>query len=173
MRTRWANAGRGQRVDRVGEDVEALFHDQPADEGDDPLTVADAETAAPVERPPRRLEKTRASTPPAPDLDVGRHAVGAELLGHRFGRGVDLDQVVVEPAHDLGGDPVDPTSGRNRSDRCRSGCGPMRPPAHRWPCPQRLTVNASRSGADRWMRLGANASRSRRVVAAFMPRATR
>ena len=38
---------RGQPVDRLGEDVEALFGDDPADEADHRLVVADAERAPP------------------------------------------------------------------------------------------------------------------------------
>src|SRR3546814_5768036 len=41
------NAAAAQRVDRVGEDVEPLFHDQPAKEADDRRVVVDAELAPP------------------------------------------------------------------------------------------------------------------------------
>ena len=42
-----ADLAAGEPVDRVGEDVEALFHHQPADEADHRHVVGDAERAPP------------------------------------------------------------------------------------------------------------------------------
>src|SRR3546814_6501118 len=79
------NAAAAQRVDRVGEDVEPLFHDQPAKEADDRRVVVDAELAPPNRIAPAGMEYL-ALDPAGPDADVVVHPLLAQHLRKAFGR---------------------------------------------------------------------------------------
>ena len=75
----------GEGVDRVGKDVEALFHHDPAEEGDDHLVVGDAERAAPRHVAALGIELLAVDAA-RPDRDVAVHALRAKDRGGRFRR---------------------------------------------------------------------------------------
>ena len=84
---------------RIGEHVEALFHHQPAEEGDDQLVVLDAEAAPPCHVAAARVELVAVDAA-RPDRDVAVHPLGAQHRGHRFGRRDDRVAAAIQPAHD-------------------------------------------------------------------------
>ena len=90
---------RGEGVDRVGKDVEALFHHDPAEEGDHQLVVGDADRA-----PPRHVAalgvELVAVDAARPDRDVAVHALRAKDRGGRFGRRHHHFAAAVEAAQD-------------------------------------------------------------------------
>src|SRR3546814_7164296 len=91
------NAAAAQRVDRVGEDVEPLFHDQPAKEADDRRVVVDAELAPPNRIAPAGMEYL-ALDPAGPDADVVVHPLLAQHLRKAFGRCDQRVAAAIEPA---------------------------------------------------------------------------
>ena len=90
---------RGESVDRVGEDVEALFHHHPAKEGDDHLVIGDAERTAPFHVAAFGIELIAVDAS-RPDRDVAVHALRAQDRRGRFGRGHDDFAAAVETAKD-------------------------------------------------------------------------
>ena len=78
-------AERGEGVDRVGKHVEALFHDDPAEEGDDHLVVGDALRAPPLHVAALGVELV-AIDAAGPDLDVAVHPLRAEDRRGRWRR---------------------------------------------------------------------------------------
>jgi len=83
---------------RVRKDVEALFHDQPADEADRRHVVFQAEAAPPFEVAPAGVENLPVDAA-RPDPDVVVHPLVAEQLRHRIGGREDRVAAAVEPAH--------------------------------------------------------------------------
>ena len=87
-------------ADHVGEDVEALFHHQPAEKADRDLVVGDPERAPPFEIAARRREAIMIHAA-RPDRDRRRHAPVAEDLRHAAARHHHLVDAIVEARQDL------------------------------------------------------------------------
>ena len=86
-------------VDRLGKDVEALFHHEPADEADHRLVVGDAEAPAPRHVAPPGIED-RPIDAAGPDSDIVVHALVAQQLRHRLrGREDRVAAPVEAPQH--------------------------------------------------------------------------
>ena len=92
-----ADLAAGEPVDRVGEDVEALFHHQPADEADRRHVVLDAERAPPGEVAAAGIEDLAVDAA-RPDADVVVHPLVAQQLRHRIRRREDGVAAAVEAA---------------------------------------------------------------------------
>ena len=148
---------RREGVDRVGEDVEALFHDDPAEEGDDHFVVGDAERSPPFHVAALGVELVAVDAA-RPDRDVAVHALRAKDRGGRFGgRHHDL-AAAIEAPHDRRAPAARAPADDNKQDRYRSGCGPTRRP--------RSCAAAPRSRRDdrrcRGWRRGRRSDRTRR-----------
>src|SRR5690606_23948086 len=85
-----------QLAQGVGEDVETLFHHEPAEEADRDLVVGYAERAAPSEIAAGRIEDL-AIDPARPDADVVAHALRAEHVDHALRRRNERVAAMVEP----------------------------------------------------------------------------
>src|SRR6185369_5916206 len=94
------NAGRLERVNRIGKHIEALFHDHPAKKGDDHLVIGDALRAAPLHVATLRVELLTID-PASPDADIAVHTLSAQNGGGGLRRGKHHFAAVIEAAHDF------------------------------------------------------------------------
>ena len=74
-----------QFVDRIGKDIETLFHHQPTQKADDRFVIGDAQRLAPLQIAATGVENL-AIHAARPDADIIVHPLVAEHLGHRFRR---------------------------------------------------------------------------------------
>jgi hypothetical protein len=86
-------------MNRVREDIQSLFHDHTAEEGDDHLIVTNAVRAAPLHVAPLGVELI-AIDPARPDGDVAVHALRTENSPGRFGGRQNNFTAMIEAAHD-------------------------------------------------------------------------
>ena len=93
-----------EHVDGVGEDVEPLFHHEPAEKGDRGHIVANTERPAPRHVPPAGIEDPLLD-PARPDADVVIHPLVAQHLRKAFGgcdQRVALAVELAQPGDDDG-----------------------------------------------------------------------
>ncbi len=88
-----------QPVDRIGKDVEPLFHHQPAEKADHRHVVGETQRAPPVHVAHLRVED-RLVDAARPDADIIAHPLFAQHLRHRIGRRDDRVALAVEAAQD-------------------------------------------------------------------------
>src|SRR5437763_10706478 len=88
-------AERGEGMDRVREHVEALFHDDPTEEGDDHFVIGNALLAAPLHVASFGVELV-AINASGPDLDVAVHSLRAKDGRGRWRRRQDDLAAMVE-----------------------------------------------------------------------------